>query len=361
MQANDITIVDCDDFTRSSKKYHKKIDINEAIPSTVITKFSRYEVLDEIERRVHFDLDGIPFGLNAETMPDRFVRGWAHFMHVKGILDNENIKYVKTTNYHSLTHEGFSSHIICYEYKMGYTELKASVILFVNTEEGKEFKPYVDTAIYSSMRLFKLPHFIGIPMTNEDNYHELDPMDHDTTHYIVQYTKDAALLVGRNKLIVPKGLRKTCLKHSGPKYEKIAKTLEEIKQIFVDKQHANRIYSSEELNEMLMTLINHPRLKENDKARLSCYIPVNLEKSAIIISLCQLVKHKYNFTEDDLRAVNQPELQQQQTHQQTQQSEHQSEQQQFQWSPSWDQQPPQIKAPQPQAFNGGPPCNLQKQ
>ena len=298
---NKVLVVDCTDFNQNTPRNYKELDIHQAIPQTPITTFSRYEVLRESERRVYFDIDGVPEGEDVEQLPDRFVKAWAKFMKQQGFLEDENIRFVKTINHNSSTHEGFSSHIICYDYRMEMNALRNSVIMFVNTEEGKEFEPYVDTVVYSRIRLFKLPHFIGIPMNDINNFHELDPRDNDSTHYIVQYTKETELL--RAKFRVPKTLRKKAKCTSEPNfqfYAQVAKHLDELTQVLIDKQKADRIYSVEELTKILIPLIRNEKLSEADKARLSRYIPINTEKAAIIVSLCRLVKQKYRLTDEEL-------------------------------------------------------------
>ena len=301
MNANKILVVDCTDFNQTSQKNYKELDIHEVIPLTPITTFSRYEVLRGQTRRVHFDIDGVPENENVENLPDRFVHGWAKFMKDQGYISDENIPYVKTTNHNSPTHEGFSSHVICYTYSMDFRDLKNSIIMFVNTEAGKEFEPYVDTAIYSYLRLFKLPNFIGIPMNDINNYHALDPKDSDLTHYIIQHTEESRLLKAKFK--VPRVLRKKAKKVSPISwkfYAQMAESLDELTRIFLDKLKTENNHPSDELTRMLNALISQKRLSAADRDRLSRYLPATPDKSAIIMSLCRLVKQKYRFTDEEL-------------------------------------------------------------
>ena len=78
-------------------------------------------------------------------------------------------------------------------------------------------------------------------MNDINNFHELDPKDNDLTHYVVQYTEGTEMII-RARFKVPKQLRKKAKGVSEQNfkfYTQMAKQLDEITQILVDKQKAN--------------------------------------------------------------------------------------------------------------------------
>ena len=290
-----VIVFDCTEFTQNSRQKYKEIEASEAIPATPELSFSRYEVLESSNRKVHFDFDGLPDTPEGEQIPDRFVSAWTQFMIKSGFLQNENTKYVKTSNHHSTAHEGFSSHVICYEYSMHFTCLKNSIIMFVNSDEGKEFEPYVDTAIYSSLRLFKLPNFIGLPIGNNENYHRLDPNDNNPAHYLIQLTEGTTQIQAHFK--IPKTLAKKAKRFSQDNrvfYKQMVVALQELRNVFVEKRSID--YDENELTKKLESLIANENVSQDDKARLQKYLPVQKDRTPIVASLIHLVEQKYNIT-----------------------------------------------------------------
>ena len=293
MNSKIIKIIDLTDFHQARPNNYKEIDINEAIPDTPNLQISRYEVLNYYIRKVHFDFDGLPDTPEGREIPDNFVKAWAKWMYGQSLIPSEEIKYVKTTNSASATHKGFSSHIICYEYSMDYQQIKNSIIKFIETTEGSQFKNYVDVAIYTRLRLFKLPNFIGIPMDNPDNYHRLDPRDLNKEHYIIQHIEGLTHIT--SKFYLTKSERRQSKKamHSngnGELYIQIARAIE---QAFIDK--ISKTYNGTTINEQLQSLINNPNISETDKTILQKYTPYDESKAPLINSLITLVKTKYNI------------------------------------------------------------------
>ena len=292
-----IQVIDCTDFHQCTPNNYKEIPITEAIPAEPQLQFSRYEILDTYCRKVYFDFDGIPDDGQHEDIPDKFVKEWVRWMHSKGFLKTEDVKYVKTTNHASTAHKGFSAHVILWEYMMDITQLKNSIILFTNTiEEGKPFREYVDIRVYTSLRLFKLPNFIGIPMTDVNNYHRMDPNDLEPTHYIIQLIKDATLITAYFKM--PRGLLKSAKKqgHSQTNakyYAQLAEILQHLEQVFVEKK--SKVYNEEDLGKELQSLIDNPNVKEEDKNILRKYLPIKADTLPLVNSFVTLVKSKYHL------------------------------------------------------------------
>lgn len=292
-----IVVVDCTNFNQTSANNYKNVSIAEAIPDTPVLTFSRYEILNQLVRKIYFDFDGIPDTPEGEKIPDEFMIEWIKFMDEYTKTNKfSNIKYVKTTNHHSTTHNGFSAHVICWNVCCECDSLKNSLILFTSTEAGKRFSPYVDLVVYSRLRLFKLPNFIGIPMTDENNYHVMDPNDTDKTHYIIQLTKGIERLEFR--CAVPKALRRKAKKQmispgNGAFYAQLCQTMEEFRQVFVEKK--TKPYNTETIEAQIKELLDSNDIKETDKARLRKYVPVKSEQIAMAESLVKLIWSKYKF------------------------------------------------------------------
>lgn len=294
---NSVLVVDCTDFTGNTANNYKLVPVNQAFPMTPELKFSRYEVLRESIRKIYFDIDGMPEAEDVEDKPDKFVKAWGDFMVLSGFLEHNDLKWVKTLNHHSTNHKGFSAHVIVWNYQMNTTDLKNSVIMFLETEQGREFREYVDVAVYSSLRLFKLPNFIGIPMTDVNNYHTMDPRDNDMRHYLIQDLTDTTQIVAHFK--VPRNLRRKA-KQISPAgnvifYKKMVEALDELRQVFVDKHKTENIIKADEVENELNQLLLNDTISESDKIILRRYTPLDENKLAIVNNLCRLVKQKYRL------------------------------------------------------------------
>lgn len=163
---------------------------------------SKYEVLTNKVRRLYFDIENIPSD-NVNLIND-IENDINTFIKNKdansGKQMNEDMKFVQTINQGSKTHNGLSYHLICYNYCMNVMNLKGLVTEFLNTV-GEKYKAYIDCAVYSSLRLFKLPYYIGlqkdvgIDETDINNVHKfttktLESENFNVRHCIIQYTND---------------------------------------------------------------------------------------------------------------------------------------------------------------------------
>ena len=173
-----ITIIDVNNsFNEASRKNWKKVPIINLVEDmnkkTVNTTVSRYEILNSRMRKVYFDIEKIP--ADQPDLINEIIVKLQKFYQDK--LKLESIKEVHTLNTGSKTHEGLSYHLIFPEICVDYSKQKIGVVEFVNSEEGSQYKDYIDTSVYSSIRLFKLPYYIGITNsgldTNTDNYHRI--------------------------------------------------------------------------------------------------------------------------------------------------------------------------------------------
>ena len=302
MAANNkyILVVDCTEYNQTAGRNHKNMIVNDVIPKTVETSFSRYEVLRNPVRTIYFDIDGVPDDEHAESFPDEFVKAWAKFMKKSGFLKDTDIKYVRTKNHSSVSHKGFSSHVICYELEMNVYELRDSVIMFGLTEEGRRFKDYVDTCVYSSLRLFKLPNFIGIPMTDPNNYHQMDERDPNPLHYIIQtYCSKKRV---KAHFDVPYEAKKAAMKLSQTNQIEIVKQLRDIKQAIVNPQAQKMKEYKENVDKLMKALIENPKVSEHDKGLLKRFIEKTQNDPITAKGLCRIIINKNKLSETELLA-----------------------------------------------------------
>ena len=176
-----ITTIDINNsFTEASRRRWRKMSkadlIAEMDKRTVNTTVSRYEVLCQRMRRVYFDVEKIP--TDKPELINELITDLRKFYAKKlNFDDTQNINVVYTLNTGSKTHEGLSYHVIFPNICLDYTKQKLGVLEFVNSEEGSKYKEFIDASVYSSIRLFKLPYYIGIVDTgidtNTDNYHRI--------------------------------------------------------------------------------------------------------------------------------------------------------------------------------------------
>ena len=288
-----ITVIDCVRFDENQAKNYKEVPIDQAFPlNYVITSTSRYEILRNQWRKVYFDVDGVPDTPENQDLPVRFVKGWckwiANFTHRPEL---ENMKYVITMNHDSVNHNGLSAHIVCWEYAMVATEIKNSVIMFCNTtDEGAEFKDYVDLVVYSQLRLFKLPNYVGIPIDNKKNYHKIDPNDTNIEHYVIQSTKNCKNIDTRIK--VPRKVRKEVKKQAispanGVFYAKLVKVMQNIEQVVVEKR--TKSYDLKKIEYQVNQLLENPNVSERAKNKLRGYVPIKDDEIPLVEHLVNMV------------------------------------------------------------------------
>lgn len=302
-----IWVVDINEsFYESSPRNWKRIECSDAFEEQPNYLISRYEVLKDRYRRFYFDVENVP--KDAPETVDNFIKLFNDFL-IKASYIAEPMNYVKTLNVGSVNHEGLSYHVICYEYSADFIHQKAAVQAFLDSEEGKQFEPYIDTSVYSKNRLFKLPYFVGIPKA-EDNYHAFACDDHDHEHYVIQHTINTEELILHYKLVKGKE------GFSGPSREekklnkKIEKVLKAVNAkvmtigdavsdsvnagIFANIQPGTK--KPDDLIAQLTQLLSIERLNERDKTKIENSInkikqgDCNLD---VIDASIKMIKRKY--------------------------------------------------------------------
>ena len=193
-----ITVVDCvNSYTEATHRNYKRLPIDKVIEEfasrTPITNKSRYEILKDKDRRIHFDIEKIP--VDKPNMINDIIRNLNDYMKSLKLIEND-FKYALTSNSGSITHKGLSYHLILYEYTMNFNVNRNLVISFVHSDYGKDYIEYIDCAIYTKLRLFKLPYYIGMSKdgidTNADNHHRI--IEGEPKDFIIQYTKESKFL-----------------------------------------------------------------------------------------------------------------------------------------------------------------------
>lgn len=193
------------DFTQSRPRNYEWNYLEDITNDIIIlhnegcnTHASRYEVLNKSVRKVYFDIEKIP--TDQPELIYQILSELNKFFKSKAPEQVEDdMEFVVTHNKASATHEGLSYHAICWNYSMDYKNLKGLVLEFINTV-GSKYNEYIDSAVYSSIRLFKLPYYIGLQKqngldTNPDNYHYMlntpEELDEEyVSKYLIQYTKN---------------------------------------------------------------------------------------------------------------------------------------------------------------------------
>ena len=100
------------------------------------------------------------------------------------------------------------------------------------------------------------------------------------------------------RCVVPKALRRKAKKQmispgNGAFYAQLCHTMEEFRQIFVEKK--TKTYDTSIIETQVKELLESDMIKEADKARLRKYTPVGLERIAMTESLVKLICAKYKF------------------------------------------------------------------
>ncbi len=180
------TYVDATDFSQCSPRRYKTTRcVHDLIPEVPFMEYSRYEVLQQQIRKIYFDIDGIKD--EDFSIVRNFSDSYNEFMMNKGYI-NEPIEFAYTINSASANHSGLSSHIIAVKTSMDVRKQHAVLLEFLSEHPGADkFRDYVDTSVYSKRQLFKLPHFIGLPMGNMENYHSVVG-DSRLTDFVIQNT-----------------------------------------------------------------------------------------------------------------------------------------------------------------------------
>ena len=130
---------------------------------------SYHEVLENLNRKIYFDIEKI----DKPDLIYEIINELIKFYETKGLTD---IKYILTLN-ESSPHEGYSYHLIFWNYACNYLELKESLKEFMHITNNK-YNAFIDLRVYSNKRLFKLPYNYGVKQNtgidlNSNNYHRI--------------------------------------------------------------------------------------------------------------------------------------------------------------------------------------------
>lgn len=163
-------------FTENKKKNYVNVIIDYFIDQLLELnqKISIYEV---IQRQ-----DTIKFFLDIEKIPKEapylifeIVEKFSQYMSEKHNIQFND--YIITINLNSNTHEGFSYHVIYDGIYSNIIDIGKFVIEFSSLNK---FGDFIDTSIYTSNRLFKLPLQYGIDLNGKhkrgkkiNNYHQI--------------------------------------------------------------------------------------------------------------------------------------------------------------------------------------------
>lgn len=178
-----ITVIDTTAYAHCSPRNYKQIPVEEAIPKEPCLTYSRYEVLQQKIRKIYFDFDGVPD--NNFALIREFIEDYNTYIISKGYV-KEPIEFACTMNSNSPNHPGIGSHIIAKRITMDATKQHTILLGFLSEfANASKYKQYLDTSVYSMRQLFKLPHFIGLPMVNPDNYHCMLEAE-DITEFVIQ-------------------------------------------------------------------------------------------------------------------------------------------------------------------------------
>lgn len=288
--ATTIEVVDCTDFKQCKREAYKHIPIETAFSfEKPELTFSRYEILRNPVRKVFYDLDGIPDNEEGHALPLQFIEAIEAFIRANTNENFEPFKYVITTNHNSTAHVGFSAHIIVWNHVMNCDNLTRVLVAFKHTAAGEKFAKYVDGCVYSSLRLFKLPNFIGIPMNDKENYHRPDPRDNTLEHYIIQQVEGIHELTPH--VNVRPGWIKQDRKTGGISlthnkfHRELAQIIKELKVPSSDVKETKQ-RDEDELKNKVRFLLSHPEVRAEDKTRLTT---MQNTKPAILEAIIDMV------------------------------------------------------------------------
>ncbi len=278
-----ITVIDTTAYAHCSPRNYKQIPIDQAIPEQPCLDYSRYEVLQQKIRKMYFDFDGIPED-NSQLLRD-FVEDYNGFLLSKEFI-NEPIEFVSTINTHSPNHPGIGSHMIARSVTMDAAKQHTLLLAFLSEFEGAEkYKPYVDTSVYSTRQLFKLPHFIGLPMINTENYHCMTDTE-DRSDYVIQKITNCKYL---NPNINAKQAWKKNERHISYIPRNNNGMVKTLCDIVLNKRSANH-YNTFAYIDRCQTLLSNENITEGLARRLNNII-VDLQAKRNIETSIGLIEH----------------------------------------------------------------------
>lgn len=273
-----ITVVDVTNFNQASPRNYKQIPLADAIPAIPCTEYSRYEVLQQKIRKLYFDLDGIPND-DAKLLRD-FIEDYNRYLINKEII-TDPIEFVATINTNSSNHPGIGSHIIAKSITMDAAKQHTLLLAFLSEFEGAEkYKKYVDTSVYSGRQLFKLPHFIGLPMINLENYHCMTDTE-NRTDYIIQKITDCKYL---NPNIHPNKEWKKAEKHLSYTPNRGTYMVKELYDAILGRRSTNHLNIHKHIDRAQSLLLND-HITDSLTKRLNDIIEDLHEKRNIEISI----------------------------------------------------------------------------
>ena len=140
-------------------------DLYENLLQTINLKTTAYEVLKQSDTLKFFmDIEGIP--INDTDLIFIIAENFSRYMKEKHNLEFSS--YTITFNPGSCTHKGLSYHIIYDGIYSNICDIRTFISDYLKHEDNNINK-FVDSSIYTRLRLFKLPLQIGI---NKDQIHE---------------------------------------------------------------------------------------------------------------------------------------------------------------------------------------------
>ena len=278
-----ITVIDTTAYAHCSPRNYKQLPVDQVIPEQPCTEYSRYEVLQQKIRKMYFDFDGIPDD-NIQLLRD-FIEDYNTFLILKDYI-KEPIDFVSTINTRSPNHPGIGSHIIARSVTMDAVKQHTLLLGFLSEFEGAEkYKSYVDTSVYSVRQLFKLPHFIGLPMVDNENYHAMMNTE-DRTEYIIQKITNCKYL---NPDIKAKQEWKKNERHLSYIPTKNNGMVKALYDIVLNKRSANQ-YNTYKYIDKCQTLLTNENITEGLARRLNNII-VDLQAKRNIETSIGLIEH----------------------------------------------------------------------
>lgn len=159
--------------TTNYKTYNS---IPECLEEVLNKSTASYEVLDKEERKLYFDIENIP--KDKPELINDIIRD------INKVL-GKDIKYHLSFNQYSKTHLGLSYHLV-YDCIMDYKDMK--ILSFYIKDSFPDYEFYIDSSVYSRVRLFRLP-LNGKPnnvtIDNED-VHKIVSEDDTINNFFIQ-------------------------------------------------------------------------------------------------------------------------------------------------------------------------------
>lgn len=160
--------------------------------------------------RLFLDIEKLPYGMSSEYL-NKIINDFIKYIksnltlykynidndkanidiHIKVSNDEINFNYVITHNISSSSHYGDSYHVIFSNIYIYHTAQTKSILTdFIN--KHIEYIEYIDTTIYTTRRLFRLPYCRNIApgprkTINKNDIHKIETKAEDLRDFIIQY------------------------------------------------------------------------------------------------------------------------------------------------------------------------------